>query len=115
MHPKEFGQLVAALRKEQFDPVIGKAWSQKMLAQSTQLSERVIANIEQGQKINLEVEILVRLANAFRLTTLERREFFAAATRLSDPEVVLTDQSARGCSKRTLGGLALSATAGLHP
>ena len=84
MHRATFGKIVAALRKERFDPIQGRTWTQKHLAQTAGLSERLIANIERGDKVNLEGDILAGLANAFSLTTLERREFFALAIEIGD-------------------------------
>ncbi len=89
MHRATFGKIVAALRKERFDPVQGRTWTQKHLAQTAGLSERLIANIERGDKVNLEGDILGGLANAFLLTTLERREFFALATEIGADQTVM--------------------------
>jgi transcriptional regulator with XRE-family HTH domain len=83
-----FGKIVAALRKERFDHLQGRAWTQKHLAQAANLSERLVANIERGEKVNLEPEILAGLADAFSLTTLERREFFALAAEVEKDQVV---------------------------
>ena len=79
MNRKDFGRLIAALRKEHFDPVAGKVWSQKVLAQKTNLSSKIIVNLERGVKVNLDETTLIQLADAFSLTPLERQEFFAAA------------------------------------
>jgi transcriptional regulator with XRE-family HTH domain len=83
-----FGKIVAALRKERFDPMQGRAWTQKHLAQASNLSERLLANIERGDKVNLEPDILARLADAFSLSTLERREFFALAAEVAQDQSV---------------------------
>jgi hypothetical protein len=83
-----FGKIVAALRKERFDPVQGRAWTQKHLALATNLSERLVANIERGDKVNLEPDILGSLADAFSLTTLERREFYALAAEVTHDHAV---------------------------
>jgi len=87
MNRTDFGKLIAALRKEQFDPVAGKPWTQQMLAQRTGLLPRTIGEIERGQKAIMDADTLLRLAQAFRLTTLERREFFAAATSVAAADV----------------------------
>lgn len=79
MEHSTFGQIIASLRKECLGSDTGRPWTQQQLAQATGLSERVIANLERGEKATIEGEILERLASAFRLTTLERREFFALA------------------------------------
>lgn len=92
MNRKDFGRLIAALRKEHFDPVAGKGWTQKYLAKQTNLSTKIIVNLEQGVKVNLDATTLIQLADAFGLTTLERQEFFAAATSVDDSAIVLPTQ-----------------------
>lgn len=84
MNRKNFGHLIAALRNEQFDPILGRAWTQKILAEHTGLTERIVGEIERGQRVNLDAETLLALAKAFRLSTLERREFFAAVIEIED-------------------------------
>jgi transcriptional regulator with XRE-family HTH domain len=83
-----FGKIVAALRKERFDPIQGRAWTQKHLAQTANLSERLVANIERGDKVNLEGDILAGLADAFSLSTLERHEFYALAAEVTEEHAV---------------------------
>lgn len=92
MNRKDFGRLIAALRKEHFDPVAGKVWSQKVLAQKTNLSSKIIVNLEQGVKVNLDETTLIQLADAFSLTPLERQAFFAAANSVNDSAIVLPTQ-----------------------
>jgi transcriptional regulator with XRE-family HTH domain len=79
MDRREFGKLISVLRKERYDLVAGRGWTQKQLADRTGLSERVIANIERGDKVILDGDILGRLATAFALNALERQEFVALA------------------------------------
>lgn len=79
MNRAEFGQLVAALRKENIDLLEGKVWTQKRLAERANLPERAIGQIEQGTKMNLEGVVIAQLADALGLTTLERAAFLAAA------------------------------------
>ncbi len=88
MRRSTFGKIVAALRKERYDPVQGRAWTQKHLAQAARLSERLVANIERGDKVNLEPDVLGNLADAFSLTTLERREFYALAAEVTHDHAV---------------------------
>jgi transcriptional regulator with XRE-family HTH domain len=83
-----FGKIVAALRKERFDPIQGRAWTQRHLAQAANLSERLVANIERGDKVHLEPDVLAGLADAFSLTTLERREFYALAAEVTNDQTV---------------------------
>jgi len=80
MQRSEFGQLVAALRKQIFDPQTGRGWTQRELAAETGLSTKMIGDIERGRRVHLEPDVLVRLADAFGLIPLERREFFSAAS-----------------------------------
>jgi transcriptional regulator with XRE-family HTH domain len=74
MDRQKFGRLVEALRKER------GGWTQTQLGKKTALSRITIGKIEEGALAKLDRDILVRLADAFQLTTMERREFFLAAT-----------------------------------
>lgn len=89
MKRKEFGPIVAELRKGQFDLSSGKVWSQQTLADKIGVSDRLIAALEQGTKSHLDAEILGKLAKAFQLTTLERREFFALAAGVANDDLML--------------------------
>lgn len=90
MNRAEFGQLVAALRKENIDLLEGKVWTQKRLAERANLPERAIGQIEQGTKMNLEGQVIAKLAEALGLTTMERAAFFAAAAEVDvDPSRTL--------------------------
>ena len=62
MKPKNFGKLIAHLRKEQTDEC-GQSYTQKRLAQEMGVSPAVISNIERGEKSMLESDILPRLAD----------------------------------------------------
>ena len=79
MNRAEFGQLVAALRRENIDLLEGKVWTQKRLAERANLPERAIGQIEQGTKMNLEGQLIAQLADALGLTTMERNAFYSAA------------------------------------
>lgn len=81
MNRKEFGQLLATLR-QQLD------WTQFELSEYADLDEAVISQIERGVKKFFEPDLLFRLANALQLTTLERREFFLAASGLDQNQIV---------------------------
>lgn len=81
MNSKQFGKLIATLRKDQRDEH-NQPYTQDKLAQVTQATRSVISNLERGAKVNLEPELLVNLANAFSLTSRERESFFLAAMRL---------------------------------
>ena len=81
MNRKEFGELVATLRQDM-------DWTQSELAEYADVDDAVISQIERGVKKHFEPELLFCLANAFQLTTLERREFFLAASGLDQKQIV---------------------------
>lgn len=81
MNRKDFGELVAALRQD-------LGWTQSHLAENASLDDAVISQIERGVKKYFEPQLLFQLANAFQLTTLERREFLLAASGLDQKEMV---------------------------
>jgi transcriptional regulator with XRE-family HTH domain len=81
MNRKEFGQLSATLRQD-------LDWTQFQLSEYADLDEAVISQIERGVKKFFEPELLFCLANALQLTTLERREFFLAASGLDQNQIV---------------------------
>lgn len=87
MHPS-FGPIIASLRKNHFELTTGRTWSQKTVAERIGVSPRLIENIEQGEKQHIDKEILGKLADAFQLTTLERREFFALAVDVSSQQLM---------------------------
>ena len=81
MNRKEFGQLLATLRQD-------LDWTQFQLSEYADIDEAVISQIERGVKKFFEPELLFQLANALQLTTLERREFFLAASGLEQKQIV---------------------------
>jgi transcriptional regulator with XRE-family HTH domain len=81
MNRKEFGELVLALRQDM-------DWTQFQLAEYANVDEPVISQIERGVKKHFEPELLFQLANVFQLTTIERREFFLAASGLDQKQIV---------------------------
>lgn len=81
MNRKDFGELVAALRQD-------FGWTQFQLAEYSGLDDAVISQIERGVKRYFDPELLFCLANAFQLTTLERREFIFAASGLDESQIV---------------------------
>jgi transcriptional regulator with XRE-family HTH domain len=81
MNRKEFGILVAALRQD-------LGWTQFQLAEYGGLDLADISLIERGARKNLDPEGLVKLANAFQLTTVERKEFLFAATGIGNEHIV---------------------------
>src|SRR5512145_426690 len=81
MNRQEFGELVAALRQDM-------GWTQFQLSEYSDVDHAVISQIERGVKKFFEPELLFCLANAFQLTTLERREFILAASGLDEKQSV---------------------------
>lgn len=81
MKREEFGELVAALRQD-------LGWTQFQLAEYSDVDHAVISQIERGVKKFFEPDLLFCLANAFQLTTLERREFIFAANGLDENQLV---------------------------
>jgi transcriptional regulator with XRE-family HTH domain len=87
MNRKDFGQLVAALRREHLDDE-GKQWTQERLALEAEVDLDVLGNIERGKRVLLKSEVLLSLATALRLTNEERKEFFLAAHQFDEQEAV---------------------------
>jgi transcriptional regulator with XRE-family HTH domain len=81
MDRRHFGRLVSALRSD-FE------WTQFQLSEYSRIDLPVISQIERGVKKHLEPELLVKLANVFQLTTLERKEFLFASTGVASSDVV---------------------------
>lgn len=81
MNRKEFGQLLATLRQD-------LDWTQFELAEYAEVDEAIISQIERGVKKHFEPKLLFCLANSLQLTTLERREFFLAASGLDQKQIV---------------------------
>ena len=61
MNRKNFGKLVAALRKENFDPNASKAWTQEVLGERANLPPRTIQRIEQGELAHIDTQTLLPL------------------------------------------------------
>lgn len=81
MNRKHFGQLIATLRQD-------LGWTQSQLAEFAEVDDAVVSQIERGVKKFFEPELLFCVANALQLTTLERREFFLAASGLDQKQIV---------------------------
>lgn len=81
MNRSDFGELVAALRQD-------LGWTQFQLAEYSGQDVAVISQIERGVKRYFDPDLLFCLANAFQLTTLERREFIFAASGLDEKHIV---------------------------
>ncbi|MGE5842322.1 MAG: helix-turn-helix domain-containing protein, partial [Deltaproteobacteria bacterium] len=85
MDRKQFGKLIAALRREQRDEH-DHEYTQAKLAEVVGVSEQIIGKIERGEKITYEADLLINLAKAFRLSSPERQEFFLAAVGLEEKD-----------------------------
>ena len=82
MNRFEFGMLVASLRQDM-------RWTQMELAERTSVDISAISNIERGERRTLlKDNILVKLADGFQLTTMERREFLLAASGVAEIEAL---------------------------
>ena len=81
MNRQDFGQLIASLRQE-------LGWTQFQLAEYAEMDENALSTIERGAKKHLDPELLLRLANALQLTSLERREFFLGASGIEQEHLV---------------------------
>jgi transcriptional regulator with XRE-family HTH domain len=86
MDRKSFGKLLAALRVEM-------GWTQAQLAELTDEEDAVISQVERGMKKYLDPELVLRLANALQLATLERREFFLAASGMEAKDIISAPES----------------------
>jgi transcriptional regulator with XRE-family HTH domain len=73
MERKAFGELIATLRED-------LGWTQAELARAVGQPESAISIMERGARKHFAPDLLYDLANALQLTTLERREFFLAAS-----------------------------------
>ena len=86
MNTGQFGQLVKALRKEHTDKIKGKTWLQRDLFNEVKKYDKeerdqdIIGRIERGDNVKLSEGFLRALANALKLTSGERKEFFLAAS-----------------------------------
>ncbi len=86
MNRKQFGELIATLRREQRDE-LDREYTQAKLARLVGVSEQIIGKIERGEKVNYQSDLLLNLAKAFRLSSRERREFFLAAVGLDSSSI----------------------------
>ncbi len=81
MNRKDFGELVSTLR-------LDLGWTQFQLAEYAGIDVAVISQTERGVKKFFEPELLFCLANALQLTTIERSEFFLAASGLEEKQLL---------------------------
>jgi hypothetical protein len=108
MNRKEFGQLVAALRKEQFDEDGNRLTQSGLAARAARqnphrpLSDIIIGKIERGERAILDEETLLALADALSLMIGERRVFFLAATGLDAGQIYPTPQESQAILQNVL-------------
>jgi len=75
-----FAQLVTQLRQ-------GRGMSQGQLAQATRLSRTYIYHLEVGMRSNPSPHVVENIARALELTGEERRQLYAAYTRLTGQQI----------------------------
>ena len=92
MNRKDFGKLIASLRKEHEDEE-GLPWTQERLAQEANAAagvqlynEDIISSIERGKR-KIDRQALLALATTLQLTSDERKEFFLAASDIDVQEI----------------------------
>ncbi|MEM7798137.1 MAG: helix-turn-helix transcriptional regulator, partial [Chloroflexota bacterium] len=76
MYRQTFGKICASLRQDLFEITKGKSFSQGDLAKTSGLQAKHIGQIERGEKVHLDMDMIDKLADAFNLTTVERKRFF---------------------------------------
>ena len=87
MDKKDFGQLVATLRKEsrnEFD----EPMTQYDLAELARIPLITLQKIEQGRQENIKPEILLKLVNALNLSSRARQVFFLTSLGIKDSETL---------------------------
>lgn len=92
MDSREFGKLLAALRKQNLNDY-GKTWTREELSRQIHISAHQLGRLERGSRKYLDTETLQLLADAFNLTTLERKELFFAAVGISEDDIVNPDDT----------------------
>ncbi len=83
----EFGTLVASLREDM-------RWTQMELAKKSGVDISAISNIERGERRTLlKNNMLLKLADGFRLTSMEKMEFLFAASGVTEIEKVRNENT----------------------
>ncbi len=83
----EFGNLLTALRKQNLNEN-GERWTREDLCEYVHLSPHQLGRLERGDRKYLDTETLQLLAEAFNLTTLERKELFYAAVGVAEEKLI---------------------------
>jgi len=90
MNWREFGVLIRELRKAlqtRLGRSITQAELERMCGFTDQGRRGIIGRLERGELHCMDEDVLVALADVFRLTRLERREFFLAANGVSTEKI----------------------------
>ncbi len=92
MDKKDFGLLLATLRKEvrnEFNEIM----TQNDLADLAKIPLITLQKIEQGRQANIKSDVLLNLSNALNLPTNARQIFFLASLGIKDSEHIKQDTS----------------------
>ena len=87
MDKKDFGQLVATLRKEsrnEFDEIM----TQYDLAELARIPLITLQKIEQGRQVNIKTDMLLNLAEALHLSSRATQVFFLASLGIKDIQTI---------------------------
>ena len=83
MNLSDFGKLVKALRHSSIDDN-GNKWTRDTLSNAVHLTANQLGRLERGDRKYLDNQTLQLLADSFKLTNLEQKEFLSAAVGLDD-------------------------------
>lgn len=111
MNKKEFGNLVAGLRKEQrndFDEVM----TQYDLSERARMPLVTLQKVEQGRQVNLKPDMLLNLARALNLSGRGREAFLLSATGIAESEIGAATVTPAAILSEISGGLAQLQTPG---
>ena len=86
MNSNDFGLLLQTLRKNSIDEK-GNRWTRDSLSEEIHLTRSQLGRLERGDRKYLDSQVLQLLADAFKLTNLEKREFLQAAAGISNEEL----------------------------
>ena len=107
MDKKDFGQLVATLRREsrnEFD----EPMTQYDLAKLARIPLITLQKIEQGRQMNIKPDMLINLADALQLNSRATQTFFLASLGIKDVETIkqtVSPQDVLGDLTQTLSQL----------
>jgi transcriptional regulator with XRE-family HTH domain len=83
MNLSNFGKLVKALRHSSMDDH-GNRWTRDTLSSAVHLTANQLGRLERGDRKYLDNQTLQLLAESFKLTNLEHKEFLSAAVGIDD-------------------------------